>query len=255
MFDSLGVGHSLNVFFNQTSTGNWEWHALADGAEIGDPTSTPAYSQTLDGQNVPLAFGSISFNDKGALMTESQSTITFAESPESPPRSFPFFNTDGTQTIGFDFGESITTDGGKGLGGVTQFDAPSSVSGITQDGFGSGALAGITVELDGKIIGTFTNGERRTLAAVALARFVNNDGLIRRDAGHWAESPNSGQALIGQAGTGGRGAIVGNNVEQSTTELAQEFVNLITFQRGFQANSRTISTADDLLQEAVNLKR
>ena len=113
----------------------------------------------------------------------------------------------------------------------------------------------MNVDLDGKIVGTFTNGERRVLAAVALARFVNNDGLIRRDGGHYAASPDSGQALVGRAGTGGRGSIVGNNLEQSTVELAEQFVSVISYQRGFQANSRSISTADDLLQEAVNLKR
>ena len=129
------------------------------------------------------------------------------------------------------------------------------MSEILQDGYASGALAGIKVQLDGKITGTFTNGERRVLAAVALARFVNNDGLIRRDNGHYTESPDSGQALVGQAGTGGRGSIVGNNLEQSTVELANQFVNVITYQRGFQANSRSITTADQLLQEVVNLKR
>jgi len=246
LFDSLGVGHNVNVFFNQTQTGTWEWHALADGAEMAsetDPTETRA------GENVVLADGVITFDNNGKLMTESQTNKTFH-----------FYNTDGTGLVTFDFGENATPeadggDGGTGLSGLTQFDSTSSVSSITQDGYASGALAGIKVNLDGKITGTFTNGERRVLASVALARFVNNDGLIRRDAGHYTESPDSGQALIGQAGTGGRGSIIGNNLEQSTVELASEFVSVISFQRGFQANSRSITTADQLLQEAVNLKR
>jgi flagellar hook protein FlgE len=246
VYDTLGVGHNVNVFFNQTSTGNWSWHALADGAEMADPTDT---TQTREGENVVLANGTVTFDENGRLMTESQTTKTFH-----------FFNTNGTQQINFDFGQNATStdnggDGGTGLGGLTQFDQASSVSEILQDGYASGALAGIKVQLDGKITGTFTNGERRVLAAVALARFVNNDGLIRRDNGHYTESPDSGQALVGQAGTGGRGSIVGNNLEQSTVELANEFVNVITYQRGFQANSRSITTADQLLQEAVNLKR
>lgn len=246
VYDTLGVGHNVNVFFNQTATGAWSWHALADGAEMTDPNDN---TQTRDGENVVLANGTVTFDQNGRLITESQTTKTFH-----------FFNTDGTQLINFDFGENATSaenggDGGTGLGGLTQFDASSSVSDILQDGYSSGALAGIRVNLDGKITGTFTNGERRVLAAVALARFVSNDGLIRRDNGHYTESPDSGQALIGQAGTGGRGSIVGNNLEQSTVELANEFVNVITYQRGFQANSRSITTADQLLQEAVNLKR
>jgi len=246
LYDTLGVGHNVNVFFNQTKTGEWEWHALADGAEMSNETDP---TLTREGENVVLADGTITFDNNGRLMTESQTDKTFH-----------FFNTDGTQLVTFDFGDNATAeadggDGGTGLGGLTQFDSASSVSAITQDGYASGALAGIKVGLDGKIRGTFTNGERRILASVALARFVNNDGLIRRDAGHYTESPDSGQALIGQAGTGGRGSIIGNNLEQSTVELANEFVSVISYQRGFQANSRSITTADQLLQEAVNLKR
>ena len=246
LYDTLGVGHNVNVFFNQTATGEWEWHALADGAELTDENDA---TLTRAGENVVLADGVVTFDNNGRLMTESQTDKTFH-----------FFNTDGTQLVKFDLGDNATAeadggDGGTGLSGLTQFDSPSSVSAITQDGYASGSLAGIKVGLDGKIRGTFTNGERRILAAVALARFVNNDGLIRRDAGHYTESPDSGQALIGQAGTGGRGSIIGNNLEQSTVELANEFVSVISYQRGFQANSRSITTADQLLQEAVNLKR
>jgi len=246
VYDTLGVGHNVNVFFNQTATGTWSWNALADGAEMAGAQDA---TTTREGENVVLANGTVTFDENGRLMTESQTTKTFH-----------FFNTTGSQQINFDFGENATLtanggDGGTGLGGLTQFDQASSVSEILQDGYASGALAGIKVQLDGKITGTFTNGERRVLAAVALARFVNNDGLIRRDNGHYTESPDSGQALVGQAGTGGRGSIVGNNLEQSTVELANEFVNVITYQRGFQANSRSITTADQLLQEAVNLKR
>ena len=243
VYDSLGVGHNVNVFFNQTATGSWEWNALANGAELADPANV-ANTREAEG-NVVLANGTITFDSTtGLLDTESQTTQTFH-----------FYNADPSMAINIDFGDSITTDGGTGLGGVTQFDASSSVSDIRQNGYASGALAGVNVDLDGKIVGTFTNGERRVLAAVALARFVNNDGLIRRDGGHYAASPDSGQALVGRAGTGGRGSIVGNNLEQSTVELAEQFVSVISYQRGFQANSRSISTADDLLQEAVNLKR
>ena len=119
--------------------------------------------------NVILANGTVTFDSTTGLFdTESQTTKTFH-----------FYNADPNMAINIDFGDSITTDGGTGLGGVTQFDAASSVSDIRQNGYASGALAGVNVDLDGKIVGTFTNGERRVLAAVALARFVNNDGLIR----------------------------------------------------------------------------
>ena len=239
LYDTLGVPHNINIFFNQTATGTWEWHGIGNGEEMADDAGAQ-----LSG-NRQVAHGTLGFDSAGKLTAETQVTAD---------NDFHFFNADPDQAVAFDFGDP-TDDGGSGLEGVTQFDSPSSVSQIVTDGYPSGALAGINVKLDGQIVGTFTNGQQRTMAAVALARFVNNDGLIRRDAGHFAESPDSGQALIGQAGTGGRGSIMGNNLEGSTVELASEFVNVISFQRGFQANSRTISAADDLLQEAVNLKR
>ena len=254
VYDTLGVDHNINTFFNQTATGTWEWHAIANGEEMAELTDTnsdgtPDVPLNPTGNkrtgNVRVAHGTQTFDTSGKLTAQ---TTVIADNDMS------FFNADPDQVIAFSFGDD-TASGGTGLKGATQFDAPSSVSKIAQDGYASGALAGVNIELDGKIIGTFTNGERRTLAAVALARFVNNDGLIRRDAGMYAESPDSGQALIGQAGNGGRGSLMGLTLEQSTVELANEFVNVIAFQRGFQANSRAISTADDLLMEAVNLKR
>ena len=240
VYDTLGVSHDLNIFFNQTATGAWEWHAVASGDEMADPTD-PTSTMT---ENVKVAGGTLTFNSDGALVADTQ---------DPTQDNFGFYNAS-NQTIAFDFGTS-TSEGGTGLEGTRQFDAPSTVSNVEQDGFAAGALAGIKVNRDGTISGTFTNGERRVLAAVAVARFVNNDGLIRRDAGHWAEAPTSGQALIGQAGAGGRGTVAGNSLEQSNVELANEFVNIISYQRGFQANSRSIRTADEMLAEAVNLKR
>ncbi len=240
IYDTLGVSHNVNVFFNQTATGQWSWNAVANGAEMSDP-ATPG--GVLSG-NVGVASGTLEFNQSGALVNETQDVAQ---------NNFQFFNA-ADQVINFNFGTSIN-EGGTGLDGTRQFDSPSTVSNISQDGYGAGALAGIKVNMDGTINGTFTNGERRVLASVAVARFVNNDGLIRRDAGHWVESPDSGQALVGNAGAGGRGSIVGNNLEQSTVEIANEFVKIIAYQRGFQANSRAIRTADQMLMEAVSIKR
>ncbi len=240
IYDSLGRAHDANVFFNQTAGGTWEWNAVANGTELVDPANPTA---ALTG-NVVIASGALSFASDGSLVSDTQNASA----------GFQFLDAGTAQDVAFDFGES-TTEGGTGLEGTRQFDAPSAAFNVDQNGYGAGTLAGIKVNRDGSIAGTFTNGERRVLGMVAVAKFVNNDGLIRRDAGHWAESPGSGQALIGMAGSGGRGNIQGNSVEQSTVEIANEFVNIIAYQRGFQANSRSIRTADEMLTEAVNLKR
>ncbi|MEM6730075.1 MAG: flagellar hook protein FlgE [Myxococcota bacterium] len=233
--DSLGEGHNVDMFFRNAGGGTWEWYATVDGARItGGTAGTPEVE----------ASGTLQFTTDGALDVE-----TTAAS------SFDFINATAAQAITFDFGDAITTDAGTGLTGLTNYASPSSVVQLEQDGYSSGALAGIVVDQDGLVTGTFTNGERRALAQVAVARFQNNQGLLRSGAGLYSRSEDSGLELVGQAGTGGRGSVVGQSLEQSNVDLAREFVDMINFQRGFQANSRTIRTADELLTEVVNLKR
>jgi flagellar hook protein FlgE len=240
VYDSLGVSHNVNVFFNQTASGNWDWSAVANGTEMSDLT-TPG---TVLNGNVIVASGTLEFSNAGVLVNETQ---------DPTQNNFHFFNAE-EQVINFNFGTSVA-EGGTGLDGTRQFDSPATLSNITQDGYGAGVLAEIKMNLDGTINGTFTNTERRVLGAVAVARFMNNDGLTRRDGGHWVASTDSGQAIIGNAGTGGRGTIIGGNLEQSSVDIANEFVKIIAYQRAFQANSRTIRTADQMLMEAVSLKR
>ena len=235
VYDSLGGAHTVDVYFRQSAAGTWEWHALVDGGEITGGTA---------GVPEEEASGTLTFTTDGYLDTE-----TTAAS------SFDFVGATPGQAIAFDFGDSITTDGGTGQSGVTAYAAASSVSHIGQDGYASGALAGVQVGEDGVITGTFTNGERRTLGQVAVARFRNNEGLVRAGSGYWVAAEASGNPLIGEAGTGGRGSIAAGSLEQSNVDMAQEFVNLIAYQRGFQASSRTVRTADEMLTELVNIKR
>ncbi len=115
--------------------------------------------------------------------------------------------------------------------------------------------AAISVGSDGNVTGVFSNGQRRVLAQVAVADFASVEGLDRAGQNLWIATDDSGQPLIGAAESGGRGSIVAGALEQSNVDLGQEFVDLIAFQRGFQANSRVISTADEMYAELVNLKR
>lgn len=235
VYDSLGEGHNVDMYFRNAGGGTWEWYALVDGAEItGGTAGVPEVE----------ASGTLQFTTNGELDVE-----TTAAS------SFDFINATAGQAIAFDFGDSITTDGGTGLAGTTGYASPSAVVALEQDGYSSGSLAGVVVDQDGLITGTFTNGERRALAQVAVAKFQNNQGLLRSGAGLYSRSEDSGVELVGTAGTGGRGSVVGQALEQSNVDLAREFVDMINFNRGFQANSRTVRTADELLSEVVNLKR
>lgn len=235
VFDSLGAGHNIDVFFRRSGAGTFEWSALVEGGELQGGTA---------GVPTEIANGTLTFTTNGELDTET----TIASSAN-------FLGATGGQVITFDFGDSITTDSGTGLVGTTSYGSPSNTSQITQNGFSTGSLADVSIAEDGRVTGTFTNGERRILAQVAVARFRNNNGLVRAGAGLYISSQTSGNPLVGAAATGGRGSIISEALEGSNVDMAGEFVNLISFQRGFQANSRTVQTADDMLQELVNLKR
>ncbi|MEM7449025.1 MAG: flagellar hook protein FlgE [Myxococcota bacterium] len=234
-YDSLGDAHDLTVYFRNSGANSWEWHALVDGGSVtGGTAGTP-----FEGAN-----GTLTFTTDGRLDTETPGVS-----------SWNFLGATAGQTIAFDFGDAITTDLGTGIAATTQFATPSSVTGLSQNGFGAGSVAGINVEGDGTITGVFTNGQRRNLGQVAVARFTSNDGLNRNGQGLFVETQASGEALLGAAESGGRGSVVSGALEQSNVDIGQEFVNLISFQRGFQANSRVITTADEMYTELVNLKR
>lgn len=235
VYDSLGKAHQVNMYFRTSGAGAWEWHAMVDGGELNGGTA---------GQLTEIADGTLGFTANGELDTETTNSS-----------SADFLDAAPGQAITFDFGDAITTDGGTGLAGSTQFASASSVAQVSQDGYGSGDLIDVVTEDDGTITGVFSNGQRRPVAQVALALFASEDGLERMGNSLFAETSASGQALMGAAGSGGRGSISGGSLEGSNVDLADELVTLIAYQRAFQANVRTITTADEMMVEVSNLKR
>jgi len=235
VYDSLGNAHNVDLYYRKTGANTWEWHALAAGGEVqgGQPNT-----------NFEFASGSLSYNPSGAL----QSAQVLNGGAVS------FIGAQPNQPFTFNFGTPIAS-GGTGLDGITQFGSPSNVSAQSQDGYASGALSGVKVDSDGVVRGIYTNGEQLPVAKLALAKFRSNDGLGRAGKNMWMQTQESGEPAIGEAGAGGRGAVVGGALEQSNVDISQQFVELISHQRAFQANSKTITTADEMLQEVVNLKR
>lgn len=239
VYDSLGNSHVVTLYFRKDSlgsTGNtWEWYAVVGGED------------TTSGSKEVQAQGSITFNTSGALYSES--AITY------PTGGFDF---EGgplqNQSITFDFGTGIT-QGGSGTDGTTQYGTNSGVSSLTQDGYSSGSLQRISVKQDGAISGVFSNGRALTLGKVLLADFANPVALSSEGNNLYSETLDSGQPLIGQPGSSGRGLLQSSTLELSNVDIAHEFVSMITAQRGFQANSKIITTTDELLAELVNLKR
>jgi len=187
---------------------------------------------------------SLTFNTNGILIEQSPITYTL------PSGGFDFSQgAEPGQVITFDFGLKSN------IGASTQYRSPSSTIFQTQDGYGSGFLQEVSVDTDGVISGHFSNGQILYLAKIALANFTNPWGLEKIGGTLYAESRQSGQPVTGPPGTGGLGKLNPNSLEQSNVDLATEFVKMIITQRAFQANSRIITTADDMLAELISLKR
>jgi flagellar hook protein FlgE len=145
--------------------------------------------------------------------------------------------------------------GGSGVDGITQFSSQSNVNAVTQDGYASAELSGVRIDGNGVLNGVFTNGQTKAVGQVAVARFRSNDGLGRAGQNLWIATRESGDAAMGVAGSGGRGAIVSGALEQSNVDVTAQFVELISRQRSFQANSKTITTADQMLETIQQLVR
>ncbi|MFZ5851503.1 MAG: flagellar hook protein FlgE [Actinomycetota bacterium] len=190
-------------------------------------TAADTWSLTMSENGTTLGTATLTF-DAGGKLT-SAPTVTYPAS----------------------YGGTVTVD----LTGVTQYAGSSTVAVLSQDGSAMGSLQAFTISPDGTLVGVFSNGLKQTLGQVALATFNNPPGLERVGGSDYRTTVNSGTAQLGVAGSGGRGTLLAGALEMSNVDLAQEFTNLIVAQRGFQANSRVITTSDQLLQDLVNLKR
>jgi len=144
----------------------------------------------------------------------------------------------------------ITVD----ISGLTSFSGQSSVAATKQDGSAAGTLQSFTISQDGTLVGVFSNGLKQNIAQLAVANFNNPMGLEQAGDSMYRTTSNSGVAQLGAAGSAGRGILQQGALEMSNVDLAQEFTNLVIAERGFQANSRVITTSDELLQDLVNLK-
>jgi flagellar hook protein FlgE len=234
VYDSLGKAYDVDIYFEKTGPGAWSFHALTDGGGItGGTKGTP----------IEIGSGTLNFDAQGRLTAQTQSS------------NFNPLDAVQPQPLTFNFGTPLGTGTSNGLDGITQYAQDSASSFQNQDGFAAGTLANLQVDKQGNVLGAFTNGQSRVLGQVAVANFQAQDQLESLGGNLFLQSNLSGQPAVGAAGTGGRGDIYGGNLEQSNVDLATEFVRMIAAQRGFQANSKTMQTADQMLSELMTLKR
>ena len=240
VYDSLGNSHQITAYFtcrdlDPTIGSTWDFNVVVPGEE---------WNGGAAGEYYVGASGTLNFNTSGELAAEVTTSSAFDFSGGAALG----------QSIAFDFGTSIA-EGGTGLDGSTQFGESNSTLYQTQDGFGPSYIESLGIDQDGKIFGNYGNGQVRYFYQVALSRFTNVGGLNHEGGNLFSVTANSGDAIISSANNGGTGTIYGGSLEQSNIDLAEEFVKMIITQRGFQANSRAITTADEMIAELVNIVR
>jgi flagellar hook protein FlgE len=236
VFDSQGTKHLVTIFFNKTADRQWDYHGMVDGKEI---------TGGKEGEMSEVIKGKVTFNVDGVLDTEEVTNQAFNFKGGALQN----------QQIKLDFGDSLTTDKGKGLVGSKQYGKESDLISWKQDGAGAGTITNLSFNDEGVLTALYSNGQAEDLARIVLSRFENSEGLYKLGNNRFKQSRNSGEASIGKPGSSGRGTLQAKSLEKSTVDLALEFVKLIQNQRSFQANAKTITTTDELLGEVINLKR
>jgi flagellar hook protein FlgE len=235
-FDSLGARHTMTLFFTKTADNAWDYNVGVDAGETGGAA----------GDLNVLGGGSLTFNTDGSLSATAPDPATVSVT----------FNGAAAQDVALNFGTpNPTAETGLGLDGLTQFAGPSSVGFQTQNGVGAGQLLNLEISEAGIVTGVFDNGQTRNLFQLALANFTAPDGLTPLGNGLYRESVDSGAPAIGVPQSGGLGNVVSGALELSNVAIAQEFIDLISTQRSFQANARVITSSDALLNDLINIVR
>ncbi len=233
IYDSLGVGHPVTVTFTKTSTaGTWDYEmSVPDEGVAGGGAGAGVLSQ-----------GQLTFTSDGLLSTPAADVTGLTFNPSS-----------GASPVTFTWELRDALDSSKTF--MTQFQLPSSTSQAYQNGKGAGTLSEMLVRSNGIIEGIFSNGETAPLGQIGMALFTSPQNLVRTGNNLYARTTQSGEPTIGMPDTGGRGNIQGNALELSNVDIAEEFIKMILFQRAYQANSKVITTADQVVQQAIQLKQ
>jgi len=233
IYDSLGSKHTLRMEFRKTALDTTTGSTWDMTITVPEPATIDTVAPTFEKK------GSIRFNNDGSLATYNPPNISFSGNNGSSP----------DQQVNLSLGTGNTFDG------MTSFDSLSSTSGISQDGYTGGDLIGIRIDQSGTLVGSFSNGRSFGLAQIAMSKFTNNEGLSSEGGNVYIQTANSGDPIIGTAATSGRGFIQSSALEASNVDLSRALTQLIIVQRGFQANGKTITTSDQLLQTLIGLKQ
>ncbi|WP_437884216.1 flagellar hook protein FlgE [Pseudomonas sp. LRF_L74] len=245
IYDSQGNSHTLTQYFAKDASNEWTMYVLVDGRNPADPTSTDPYSAEM------------TFSSSGALTSTTSSDFTVnADGSITLSNWVPATVTDST-TDPVTYGSNGAAAAAAGitldLTSTTQTSTSFAVTSVSQDGYATGQLSGLTIDSEGQLFATYTNGESKLIGQVALANFANTQGLTALGNNAWAQSSSSGEPVIGVPGSGTLGSLTSGALEDSNVDLTAELVNLIVAQRNYQANAKTIETENTLAQTIIQM--
>ncbi|MBF0544195.1 MAG: flagellar hook-basal body complex protein [Candidatus Riflebacteria bacterium] len=249
VYDTLGAAHELVTTWEHTNSETKEWSYKISYAKddpevvtwLKDPANGVLDPSKPTDVELSRANDALIKNRKGTIYFGTDGKIDLGKS-NVPQISF---TPKGSDEVDIDLNMAL----------ATEYDSPFTTAAKDQDGYEMGMMQSIAFETDGTITGIYSNGQKLPVGRVAVASFQNPAGLDKGGQNLYTTSPNSGNPLVGQAGTGDRGTIVPASLEMSNVDIAEEFTNLIITQRAFEANSKIITTSDEILQNVVNLKR
>jgi flagellar hook protein FlgE len=229
VYDSLGNSHVLTVQYTMTAPNTWSYNVTIPSADVQGGTGT----------STQVATGTLAFDSSGQLT-----------SPSAPIPLTVSTLSDGAANLSLNW--QLADANGSSM--VTQTASPSSNNATTQNGFAAGVLSDYSVMSDGTVEGTFSNGQTKAIAQVAVASFANPEGLTLDGDNQYSATAGSGAAVVGTAGTAGRGTIAGSSVEQSNVDMATQFSQLIVYQRAYEANAKAITAFDQMEQATIQMK-
>ena len=221
VYDSLGTSHLLTCYFSKTADQQWDWHLTVDADDLGGTA----------GVVQEIGTGALEFDENGNLLTGGAAAVA----------ALTWDNGSAAQNLTYNFD-------------TTQFNSDSTVFSQDQDGYPSGEVTDVDIAADGTVSAVYSNGETMAIAMISLATFINADGLDAVGNSLYSATSESGSPTIGYPGAT-QGNLITQALELSNVDLATEFVDLITIQNGYSANSRVITTIDEMMQELLNIKR
>lgn len=234
VYDTRGTARTMDITFTRLANGSYDATATIDG----DPAQLSADGGAASAGPVNFTF------DANGNLTSPNTLAVVPDQTQLGGSALPSIAVNLRQT---------NPDGTPGASNVTNFARPSAVSSTTQDGYAAGEINGASIDSNGIVYAVFTNGQTRTIGQYALATFNAQEGLSRAGGNAFTETLASGQPSIGVPGEGGRGAVAGGYLEQSNVDITNEFIELIEAQRGFQANSRVITTLNQTFQDLLQI--